>query len=174
MKWLIACLAIVFAGPAGAADAVLWKNVGGWGVYVDRSLGDGCYAGNVWEDDTHLRVGFNPSADTLYVMFLNEKWRSLEVGKEYEIEIDFGRNDHWNGVFVGGAFSDGDKFLFMDGVKSEFVADFMKKTGIRISYEGRELSNLSLRGSYRAFLEALECQRMMGFQSTDDPFASSA
>jgi hypothetical protein len=51
------------------------------------------------------------------------------------------------------------------------VKDFMQRNGIEIFYQETSIANLSLKDSYAAFSEAMNCQREFG---ADLPFLDSA
>jgi len=54
-------------------------------------------------------------------------------------------------------------FLAHRNVSTEFVTDFMERGGMRIFYNGSQIANLSLRNTYAAVSEMLNCQRELGF-----------
>lgn len=145
-----------------AEQSVFWRNVGNWGVYVDRSIGDGCYASTNYRDGIHMRVGYNPNQNGYFILMSNDSWRSMNVGDVYNINFVYSRNDTWHGDMEVKAFGNGEKYLVMNNVRQGFVSDFMRKRSVDIRYQGRSLGYLSLRGSSRAFQETTNCQYAMG------------
>src|SRR4051794_4029448 len=109
MKTQSAILAIVSAlssaafatGPASAADAVRWGKVSGWDVLVDTTLGNGCFIFTVYDGGTALRLGFDANEDDAYLMVGNQKWASIEHGKDYDIEIRMDRDAPWRATATG-------------------------------------------------------------------------
>ncbi len=175
MKKVLLAMAIAILPTCVFADqAVFWRNVGNWGIYVDRGIGDGCYASTNYRDGLHIRVGYNPNLNGLFILMSNSSWRSMEVGDIYNISFVFSRRDSWNGNMEVKVFGNGEKYLVMNNAREGFVSDFMRKRSVDVRYQGRSLGYLSLRGSSRAFQETTNCQYAMGRGggSGSDPFSS--
>jgi hypothetical protein len=176
----IIVLATVMLHPALARsdskETGKWGQVGGWQVRVDPSLGHGCFAMQIYEDGTVIRVGFNISNRTIYFTLGNTAWRSLEVGKIYRMRSVFDDQKSYDGELTGRQIG-GDGMVFLDhsSVSYEFTHDFMARSGMRIYFRGNQI----LRNTYAALSEVVNCQREMNSaggnvgsqQPAADPFA---
>ena len=169
-------------GGATAQDSVIWSDdVSGWTVAVDRSLNDGCFAFTCFDGGTCLRLQLNAANEQVIFFVMNNNWQSLETGKLYDIEVKFGTLTPWTGRASVHRFSDGLPSLVLNVPFEEdralnFVDEFMRMTGVQISYSGSVIANLSLRGTYAAMEEVFNCQRTMiegGRGTRSDPFSSA-
>jgi hypothetical protein len=161
----LACTSI----PATAQDVVKWADVGGWPVIVDRTVGDGCFTYMEYNNGTVLRIGFNRSASQAYILVANQSWSSLETGKEYDLQLIFGRAEPWNGPATAVDFN-GVTALWMNFTSVDVILEFMQKQGVEIWYSSRMVDHLSLKGSFAAFSEVLRCQEAMNaIPSPTDP-----
>ncbi len=162
----VLCVATAFAGAlAGTAsgqDSPLFKEVEGWEIRVDKTLGDGCFAAAVYERLTFLRIGYNADADKIYLMIGDPKWKSLEAGKRYPLEIKFGNESPWQGDAT--AIGDDDWVALMMEVRRDnsgtFLREYMEEQFVEISYNDQPIATLALRGSYKAGLALIECQAL--------------
>ncbi len=161
----------LFANVVSAADTILWKEVGGWGVYMDPSLGNGCFVLNVYEDGTLLRLGFNFTVKptTIYLALGNDKWKSLEVGKDYPIQIQFDRSPAWDAT-ASAIEMNQSKFLVVSTTDPNFASEFASKLSMRSTFSGREIAHLRLNGSAKAISEMLNCQQAVNSTKKSDPF----
>ncbi len=82
----VAALLCLITLPVSATEP-LWKRVGSWDIRVDRSLNYGCFLVNVYQGGTVFRIGFDRTNGGGYLMLGNPNWRSIEVGKEYDLEL---------------------------------------------------------------------------------------
>jgi hypothetical protein len=154
---------------ATAQDVVKWAEVGGWPVIVDRTIGDGCFTYMEYNNGTVLRIGFNRSASQAYILIANQAWTSLEVGKEYDLRLIFGRAEPWDGPATAVDFN-GVTALWMNFTSVDVILEFMQKQGVQIWYSNRMVDHLSLKGSFAAFSEVLRCQEAMNARpSPTDP-----
>ena len=156
----------IFTQPS-FSQAVTWnEDVRGWFIGVDRSLGDGCFMHSSFDGGSVLRSGFDINDDSMYIVVGNRNWASLEEGKLYPIEIQFGNRPPWNGdanVFI---WRDGDKALsltvpFTNDTADNFVRELQQTQNIVVRYQNAQIMNLSLRGSFAAMAEVLNCQETM-------------
>jgi hypothetical protein len=152
----------------------LWKRVNEWDVRIDRTL-NGCFMMAVYEKGTVLRVGFNPSERNFYMMVANEEWRSLENGKDYDLELQFDRQAPWTAEATGLQMDDLVTLVVtFDDV--EFIDELARKQSLYVRYRGAQIANLTLRGSYAAVQETIRCQEQInstprGAPGPTDPFA---
>jgi len=157
----LALIATLIVAPiTAAADTVLWKNVGGWDISFYPGS-EGCQAFAVFEQDTAFFIGFDSTGDTLTleVTILDQRWGSIEQGKEYDISVKFGNESPWN-VSMDGLNIDGYPGLNIEidastDQASLFVDEFQRETRMAWSYSGALLGQYTLRGSRRAWRSAV-------------------
>lgn len=171
-----AFLALLLASAAVGEDGNTWGEVEGWIIGVDASLGNSCFAVTTFEDGTAVRFGYDSTSGNqpFYILFGNQKWRSLEVGKDYDLVIRLDNEAPWDAPARGVTLGDGEMvFLAVGTSESEFLQEITRKHGIVIEYEGREIASLSLHGSYKATIAMSQCQLETGGGATDadDPFS---
>lgn len=158
--------------PAKKPDTELWKRVGSWSVYVDPSLVNGCFLYTTYDDDTVLRIGVNRKAkDSYYLLFGNDKWTSLQVGNNYDVQIQLDNNSPWNASTV--AKQMGDSTVLLSNFTSPvFWNEFIASTGIVITRNGKSVARLSIANTKAAFDELVACQKYGDSQTrAADPFA---
>lgn len=174
----VAALLSCASFPAPAQDTVKWADVGAWPVIVDRTIGNGCFTYMEYETGTILRIGFDRLHPGGYIMIANQRWNSLEIGKEYDLKLVFGRAVPWNGV--GTAIDmHGQTALLLHFDQADLIADFMQKQSVQLWYADRQVDHLSLSGSFAAFNEVIRCQQAMDGMPAqngpaDDPFSEHA
>ena len=147
-----------------------WAEVGGWEIRVDSSVGNGCFAMQVYEDGTVVRIGVNVEKQAIYLLFMNPAWKSIEQGKIYPVRVVFDGVSTYNGEMVGHRLAGGAITLAHRDLSTAFVKD----------YQGNQIAGLSLRNTYAAVAEVFNCQKEFGFNSgaprsrgNSDPFSSS-
>jgi hypothetical protein len=169
---------VCWSATAGAQNTAKWGEVGGWQIRVDRTVGDGCYAHQIYEDGTVIRLGFDMKKGSIYFMITNRAWQSLETGKLYAIRFVFDEQQAYNGELRGTKLGE---MVWLDhsNVSTAFTKDFMQRSSLRVYYRGGKIAGLSLRNTYAAVTEVMNCQREMagntgqgGGQRTGDPFRS--
>jgi hypothetical protein len=172
-------LVALVTGPvqALAEKPPKWAEVGGWEIRVDSTVGNGCFAMQIYEDGTVVRIGVDAGEKRIYLLFFNEVWKSLELGKIYPVRIVFDGVSTYNGEMKGHKLAGGAIVLSHSNLNTDFVKEFMQRNGMRIYYQGSSIANLSLRNTYAAIGEVFNCQKEFGFGSgssrDSDPFSSS-
>ncbi|MBX3598415.1 MAG: hypothetical protein KF874_12670 [Rhizobiaceae bacterium] len=151
-------------------EVVFYKEVAGWYIYSDRTNGNACFATTFFDEGTYIRIGFNAknSAAAAYVAFGNEKWRSIEQGKDYDIIIQMDQEKPWNATATGGKIG-GIPYLFAGTNAAVFFTEFMRKHRISVTYNNNEIARLSLKGSASAGGAVVECQKLVVGPSNTDP-----
>ncbi|MDK4720096.1 hypothetical protein PH552_12150 [Rhizobium sp. CNPSo 3968] len=161
MKRIIASAFLMYlvASPTYAADSVPWKSVNGWTILVDPSMGNACYMTTAFNNNVLLRFGFSflGKAPLLYLAVGNRNWQSLEVGKDYPLQIHFDNNPIWSATAFVTDLS-GVKFLNVTTSDTNFAQEFSRKLGMTISFQGKFVTGVQLRGSSAAVAEMLNCQ----------------
>lgn len=166
-------------GSAQAEDTLRYAIREPWTIAVDPSLGNGCFAVAEFEKGEAFRLGFDMTNDpAIYVLFGNAKWRSIEYGKKYPIEMRFGDEPVWDGNAEGFSFDppENQPWLKLEIVKDqghEFTLEFMKELFVSVHYNKKEILRLSLKNSYQAGLQLIECQKS-AIQGEEDPFETTS
>lgn len=161
VKYFIPGLAVCLAtATTVVADPVLWKQLENWDVTFFDGL-PGCAASAHYEGGTSVFIGLAVISGKTHLdlMFSDPSWESIEVGKEYEISIRFGKSDPWTVPMTG--FGKGRDLRYTiptdgDG-PAEFIFEFMRKPSMSIYYGEREVGFYSLKGSSEAIRVMLEC-----------------
>ena len=176
-----AAILSLFINPCFAADDDMpeFASVGTWSIRVDTSLDYGCFLVSTFEGGTALRFGFDMTELTLYVAIGDPKWKSIEYGKNYAMEVQFGDESPWSGDAVGFSFSppENQPWLWItvsddEELFGEFFGEFMAERSVDFLFKGESIANLSLKDSYKAGLKLFECQQAMASMS-DDPFKAT-
>lgn len=161
MKKLLLSIALLISTPSlgHSEEAILWKEINGWSVRMDQSMGNACYISTVYDDETILRVGYDFSSKNRSIYFAvgNDKWQSLETGKDYQVQIQFDSNPVWNANATAIDLS-GTRFLATSTQDVNFLSEFQRKQALRITFNGRRVTSLRLKGSASAVHEILDCQ----------------
>ena len=180
----------LFGSPwlAAAEEMPLWKKVGPWQVRVDKTLNYGCFIFAAYKQGAVLRLGFDLVNNHGYMMIGENDWRSIQVGKDYELQIQFDNSEKWDAPASGFRFPDAKPgewtFLYIKIGKSEefvdFVSEFGRKHEMIVFYKNREILRVTLKGSFQALMEVLRCQKAIrdanktgndnDFRSRRDPF----
>ncbi|MEZ2128876.1 MULTISPECIES: hypothetical protein [unclassified Sinorhizobium] len=153
-------MSILCAAPAHAVETIPWKDVGGWSVLLDPSLGNACFVSTVYEGGTTLRLGFDFSnaQRSIYLALGNPNWKSLEPGKDYPLKIQFDGNPLWDATARALTFS-GTNFLSVVTSDPNFADEFSRKLAMRATFNGKQVAALRLKGSARAIDEMINCQK---------------
>lgn len=156
------------AGMA-ADETPLWSHVGPWDVRVDPTLNNGCFLLGAYTQGEIIRIGVNNQTRSGYVLLGNEKWKSLETGKEYDLVFAFEGDTPWKvqakAVQIGAS-----TMLLALFKNSKFLDDFGSKTKLTITWDGNLVSVLPLTGTYAALQALAECQRQFVQTKAPDPF----
>jgi hypothetical protein len=162
MKLLCLLLALIAAVPQtsfASDETMLWKEVGGWTVAADLTLGSACFVATAFEDRTLFRLGFNflDKDHPFYILMVNDNWKSLEEGKQYPIELYLDRSK-WT-VDASAVVFNGEKGLRIDFKDTNLVSEFAVKLGFRADFNGKRIVALSLKNSVKAIDEMIACQK---------------
>ena len=184
-------VSLILSSTQLAAETSRWKTVGGWDVdFYPNSKG--CLAYTVYTDGVAFFIGLTKSSDTLYfeMTLMNDKWKSIEDKKQYEVVVTLGNESPWTLEMTGVEFEDTWGMTFSTPASSEkagqFVNEFMREVNMEWTYNGQQLGFLSLSNSRAAFEEAVTCTKSYqdaiggssdpfdagGNTKNDDPFAN--
>ena len=165
---------------AQAEDTLKYSTVEPWTIAVDPSMGNGCFVAAEFEGGGVFRLGFDLTDDSVdvYVLFGNAKWRSIEYGKKYPIKLRFGDEPAWDGTATGFSFEppENQPWLSLEIAEDqghEFALEFMRELFVSVHYNKKEILRLSLKNSYQAGLQLVECQES-AIQGEEDPFEATS
>ena len=169
-------------GPksARAEDTFNYSTVGSWTIGLDRTMGNGCFVLATFEGGSNFRLGFDMRDDPVgfYVIFGNVKWRSVEYGKTYRIQLRFGDEEAWEGDATGFSFDPPENqhwliinFSAQNGL--ELANEFMRELFVVVHYNKKQILRLKLKNSYQAGLQLIECQKQAN-QAEGDPFKDAS
>lgn len=163
---------VTVTAPPTKPDTELWKTIGGWSVYIDHTLVNGCFVYASYPDQTVLRIGVDrTSKDSYYLMFANPGWTSLQVGSNYDVQIQLDDNSPWNAPTKALKLGDS-TVLWASFTNSDFWREFIRSRGLAITRSGKSVARLSIADSKSAFDELVACQRYGDAQTrAADPFA---
>jgi len=178
ISYLICAIVLTFINwAAKAEDQPQFAVVGAWAIHVDTSIGYSCFVMAEFDGGSAVRFGFNIQDENLYILTGNPKWKSIEYGKTYGIELQFGDESRWNGDASGFSFDppDNQPWLWLTiAVQKDsavlFFQEFMQEQNLAVYYKDSSILNVNLQDSYKAGLKLFECQEAMAMIS-DDPFA---
>lgn len=181
VRIIFAAAAVLFTGASAAiADTILWKTVRGWDIsFYPGSAG--CQAYAQFEEGTAFFIGFDGNNDVLAVdvTLLDQRWTSIENGKEYPIEVKFGNETPWTLKMDGVVWQGNPGLNIMIAAGSDeaslFVDEFQRETSMAWAYGTASLGRYTLRGSRRAFDEVIACQRsyLDAVAPQSDPFRAN-
>jgi hypothetical protein len=152
------------------ADTKFIKNIGSWELYVDSTLGEGCFILGRWKGGTTLRLGYSPIyASKYYIILADAKWASLKLGEKYKIEIKFDDDTPWESnaksVEIGGV-----KTLYSPFSDDSLFDEFVRSKMIRISYGGSVITTMYQQDNAIAVAALKSCQ-IAQQRDGSDPFA---
>lgn len=164
------------AARSDTGETAKWGQVGGWDIRVDRTVGDGCFAMQVFERGTIVRIGFNVASRAIYLVFGHDDWKSLEEGKRYPVVIRFDNSQDYNGEMRGERLGKA-IFLVHHNLNADFLKDFMARNTMEIFYRGDSIARVSLQNTFAAVGEVTKCQREIGMAGgkprSQDPFSGT-
>jgi len=179
MKEIIVFLFLMLnALPLCASEDVFnFSTVSGWEIKIDSTMDNSCFAYTSFKGGSLLRIGFLESHAGIYLIVGNTSWKSIEPNKEYAIKVKFGDETAWNGDASGFTFDPPKEQPFLwinvrDDVETTFtfIDEFMKESNVRFFYKGKQIENLSLKGSYKVGEELIRCQEAVN-DALNDPFS---
>lgn len=161
-----------------ADDTIAYDSVGWWTIGVDKTLGYSCFAVAEYEDHSFLRVQWRSSYEDFLFIVGDPRWRSLEDGREYRIDIQFDDFEPWSGDATAGTLQI--KILTIP-IPVQFVQEFRRAEVMDIFFRQSSIGSFLLDGSAKALTVLAECQERVNgiidevdpFQgNVDDPFAN--
>lgn len=170
---LIILVGVIFAADnkAYGEEMPLWDTVNGWDVRVDTTLGASCFVLQVYDGGTALRLGFNKLDGNAYIMLGDDHWNSLEEGKTYDLELQLDNEGVWDApasvTEIGTA-----NFLYIMFSDVDLLNEIAERHVFEARFRGKSIARLSLKGSYAAVQEMIQCQRLVDEAAKNaDPFS---
>lgn len=160
---------------AAAAEGLLAMDqelgqVRGWDIGINTDAGS-CIAKARYEDRTTVWLGFGENGKGFFALS-NARWRSLEEGKSYELNLLARGAGRWRGTFSGGSVGD-EHSLLATSLKESFMVDIARAGGIEVRYQDKTIARLSLSGSMAALTAVLDCQKDLGSRGDRRPPATA-
>ncbi len=176
---IVGSLLLASPTPADANKTVMWKKVGTWIIGVDQSVGNGCFLSAVTQRGTAFRFGFSfRNKGGIFVLIGNKDWASIEEGKDYKMVLQFDQRPAWKWHSAGVPMQSGDTYLYGPAMEADFFNEMAKSHLMSVTYQGRHVAQLNLKGSYVALQELANCQQAMNAtgatkrETLKDPFAT--
>jgi len=132
MRYAVVSISVlVVSGLATTrAETLNYSTVGPWTISVDPSTANGCFVVADFVGGTSLRLGFDMTRlpkISFYTILGNVKWRSIEYGKNYPIQLRFGSRPAWTGDATGFSFDPPDNQTWLKlSVDLSTGADFVE------------------------------------------------
>lgn len=138
---------------------ILWKTVGDWDVFIDRSNNNTCYITALYESDITLRMGTSDTegADS-YMLLSSKDWKSLTPREQYELRVEFDAMGPWT-VSTTARGIGGNIALQLDHDEIKFWEEFIAANAMRIWFEEKLVAALNLKGSSNAVVAMLQCRK---------------
>ena len=180
---LVFCVGFTVLLVATTTNAIAketnWKDINGWNISFYPGTG-ACMAYTTYTDGVAFFIGLSKKDDTLNfeMTLMNNKWKSIEDKKEYEVVVTFGNETPWTLEMTGVKFDStwGMEFRHPAGAEKagKFVKEFMREVDMEWTYKGQQLGFLSLSNSRAAFEEAVACTKsyQAAVGSNSDPFSA--
>ncbi|OOZ38112.1 hypothetical protein BOW53_16520 [Solemya pervernicosa gill symbiont] len=162
---------------AYSEDNPITKRVGDWEVGIDELVRSGCYTTKSYGSGDAFRLGVNKDFSYLYFAIGNEKWKSIEKGKEYKIRIIFGDETPWSGS-MHGININGFPMLLLNiresKISNAFLSEFMQDKRLVVEYNNIQIASLSLKGASKSVSVLTQCHKVVDNSSdSGDPFSES-
>lgn len=167
-------LSVLMSVPAAAAGSTYWGTVRGWTVAADDSLG-GCFIYSAFEGNAHVRIGYDRGHDKIYLILGDKDWKSIEVDKKYQLQLQMGHKPKWTAPALGGRMDD-IPILYAQAGDITLLKEIASQNYMRVWYGTTEIANFSLKGTAAALSEMVRCQTAQNKKTTQggDPFSSGA
>lgn len=172
---LLLMVALCPSDVAKAAEKLLAMDedlgqVRGWDIGINTAAGS-CIAKARYEDRTTVWFGFGENGKGFFALS-NPRWRSIDEGKSYELNLMARGAGRWRGTFSGGSVGD-DHSLLATSLKESFMVDIARAGGIEVRYQDKTITRLSLSGSMAALTAVLDCQKELDARSDRRPPATA-
>ena len=141
---------------ASAQDLEAWGEAGGWDVMIDPTVGNGCLIQSEFEDGSEVRIGFDRTADTGYVLAFNEAWGDIEEGTTYPIHFDLD-GVQYDGEATG-MWLDDQPGVDISFDSMDFLMDLAQKSTMNLYSNADLVMSIDLSGSYQGLEAAIQCQ----------------
>jgi hypothetical protein len=173
MKALLCSVALSAAVPtlsAHAETADLWGTAGDWAIRYDSTV-EGCFAMAFYNGGAVLRFGIDRTSNSVQLLYGDRSWSPQpEAGKRYHLGFRFDDGIDYTGQFTAIALGGAGKVMIQVGAGEDFTKSFIRSWSVKIyDKSGRQLDNLTLRGSANALREMVTCQEYYNQQNGNQP-----
>jgi hypothetical protein len=152
-----AALACCAAMPVFAQDTLQdYAEAGGWTIAIDPTLNNGCLMMSAYEDGSVVRIGFDMTADSGYILSANPGWNDIEQGTTYPITITLG-DKSFDGEATGTEI-DGIPAADILFDSTDFFTALMDASALSLTHGENEVLNIDITGSAEAVVKMIECQ----------------
>lgn len=155
----------LWPAPAGARAAKtpefevdkIVDTVGNWTIGISDRLG-GCVATGTFEGRTTVWMGFSRPEGKAFFAVSSPRWRSLTIGKTYEVFLTSGVGKIWRGDFTAVQLK-GEKGVFEDGLVTDFLVDLTREGLLAVVFEDKVAAKLTLPEVAKALSAVIACQK---------------
>lgn len=148
---LMGCVAL--ASAAQAQELV--GEAGGWEIYRDASMGNGCYMTSEFEDGSIVQVGFDLAEDAGFMSVFNAGWTDIEDGATYPVSFDLGPETYTADSLGMNTGDLGGILVLIE--EEDFLTDLALRSDLVLSNDSGEVAHLDLEGSRSAVLATIDC-----------------
>jgi hypothetical protein len=154
---MIVLLFGVVAGPAAAdnRDKLRWGKGGSWGIYVDTTAGNVCYAVRGFPGGTGILASVR-SDGGLQLAIASGRWHFAEPGETYRLKFVFGNGTTYEEELEAVAM-DSAVALSASEMSAAFLSDFMKKTSLLVYHRDALIASVLLPDTYYAVTQLRTC-----------------
>lgn len=163
LRNLLCVAGMVFASSNGAiaqsetsnTPHQKWGESGGWAIYIDPDVGNGCYMEKTLDDGTLVQVGILPDRDGGFFAAYNAAWTNIEDGATGTVQFDFGPS-LFAGEYVAVFKNDiPGGYAFFNN--PEFVKEFGKRNTVSIEGNKGNALDFKLTGTLKAINAVRNC-----------------
>jgi hypothetical protein len=160
----------VVAGPAAAEkrDKPKSGEGGSWGVYVDTTASNPCYAVRGFRGGIGMLIAVRSDGGLTFAI-ARDSWHFAKPGETHRLKFVFGNDttyeEELEAIAVDSAVA-----LFKSGMSAAFLSDFMKKTSLRVYHQRSLVASLLLLDASDAVARLRTCNASVaGLPDYSDP-----
>ena len=156
---VLAALGTLPVMAVGNAATLIYGNVSGWTVHTDPDQAYLCYAEALYEDESSIRIGFEPEDGSLYLVITDASWGRVSASRE--IELQFDEESPLSFAASRAAGGDSVRIVIPEDRRATFLKDLKLRYVFNARYGETEPVMFSLGGSLNALRLLEECQASM-------------
>jgi hypothetical protein len=126
-----------------------------------------------WTQGDIVRIGIANERRNGYLVIGNQKWRSLEEGKNYKLKFQFDAETPWTAGSAAIKLGPGATALLVVFSDVRFFQEFASKNTLVVSYDDTIVTRLPLTRSLAAMRSVAQCQDKVDLvvAGQTDPFS---